>query len=256
MYKNGWSSRQTSVSRATQPNVSVARTLLKAVAATALFAAVHSVLASEVVKDIAASLVGRRRRDTFYRAGYNAQALGATVWLFFFIRSLPDRNVYEVRGTPAYLMRAGQAGSIAALAYSVYSVGILNFIGIPQLVRGSLARKPGPQTIEAQGPARWEDGTLLITGPFRIQRHPTNFWPIGVLWLQPRMSHAGLAFSIVGSVYLLAGSYHQDGRLRRAYGEQYETYRRETPLFLPRPKAATVLFRRAPVQSRSEPDTR
>ena len=197
------------------------RTALQAAAATVCFAAVHSLLASEGAKRVAAGAMGPRR----YRQTYNGQALATSVGLYLWLRRLPnDDVVYHVQGPAAYAMRAGQAAAAVQLARCLSSVGVLNFLGW----------NSEGQSVEAQGPARRHDGSLVVVGPFRTQRHPTNFWPVVLLWLQPRMRWSGLAFSAVASLYLYLGSIHQDRRLSRLYGEEYECYRASgVPLFFP-----------------------
>ena len=199
-------------------------TLLRSVAATIVFAGIHSLLASNAAKRVAFRLMGVENRRR-YRAAYNAHAVATSLGLNLWIRRLPnDELVYQVRGLASYAMRAGQVAAGVQLARAVYAVGILNFLG----------SGPEGESIEAQGPARRENGTLIVTGPFKTQRHPTNFWPIFILWLQPRMTYAGFAFSVVASLYLYVGSIHQDHRLRRAYGDAYAKYRAAgVPFFFP-----------------------
>ena len=200
------------------------RTALHSAAATVLFAAVHSLLASDRAKRIAAEAMGTASRKR-YRQAYNAQALATSVGLYLWLRLLPNDNVvYQIQGPAAYGMRVGQAAAAVQLARCLSAVGVRNFLG----------SNSQDQSIEAQGPARRHDGTLVVVGPFQTQRHPTNFWPVVLLWLQPRMKWSGLAFSVVASLYLYLGSLHQDHRLRRAYGDEYERYRASgVPLFLP-----------------------
>ena len=212
MYENTSPHRHTTVRALTT-------TLLRAAGATAAFALVHSLLASEAAKKRAAKLMA----TPSYRAVYNAQAVATTAGLFLWLRRIgPDRLIYEMQGPAAWAMRAGQAVALLRLAACIRAVGVLNFLGFDT-----------SRTIEAQGPARHPGGALIITGPFERHRHPTNFWPVVLLWLQPRMTHAGLGFSIVATVYLYAGSHHQEVRLRRTYGESYERYRAAVPFFVP-----------------------
>ena len=200
------------------------KVLLQSVAATVLFAGIHSLLASDAAKRVVARNNTPRKTD-LYRLTYNAQALATSVGLFLWLRQLPNHAlVYRVEGPAAYAMRAGQVAAALQLARCITAVGVLNFLGF-----GAHG-----QRIEAQGPARREDGTLMVVGPFRSQRHPTNFWTVVLLWLQPRMTWAGLGFSVAASLYLYVGSVHQDRRLRRSYGESYEQYRTAgVPLFFP-----------------------
>ena len=45
-----------------------------------------------------------------------------------------------------------------------------------------------------------------------------------LLWLAPRMTANLAAFSAVTTLYLLAGSHHEEARLREAYGEAFAAY--------------------------------
>jgi methanethiol S-methyltransferase len=227
--------RHTCVTMRSAPNFSMARTGMAAATATFVFASLHSLLASARAKDAVGALLGPKRRDLYFRAVYNALAVGATAYLVTRLRRLPDGVVYEVRGSAALIMRALQAVSLIALADCLRSVGVLNFLGIRQLGGTVSSRNVGPQRVEAQGPALDREGRVIITGPFRLHRHPANFWPAAILWFQPRMTHVGAAFTTACTLYMIAGSYHQDIRLRRAYGREYARYRAAgVPLFIPR----------------------
>jgi protein-S-isoprenylcysteine O-methyltransferase Ste14 len=194
--------------------------MLRAIGATVLFAAVHSLLASEGVKRNVAKRIAPRS----YRAAYNAQAVATTVALFLWLRrTAPDRTAYEIKGPTAWAMRGGQIAALLSLIGCIRAVGLTNFLGLD---RGRLV-------LEAQGPARDDSGALIITGPFKRHRHPTNFWPIVLLWLQPHMTHARLGFSIAASVYLYVGSLHQDARLRDTYDDVYARYCATVPFFFP-----------------------
>ena len=220
MYENTPPRRQITVQTLTV-------TLLRAAGATAAFALVHSLLASEAAKRRAAKLIAPRS----YRAVYNAQAIATTAALFLWLRRIsPDECVYDIQGPAAWSMRAGQAVALLRLAACIRAVGVLNFLGFDT-----------SRTIEAQGPARDRSGALIVTGPFERHRHPTNFWPVVLLWLEPSMSRAGLGFSIIATVYLYVGSHHQEARLRRTYGDAYERYRAAVPFFIPNFTNSTIL---------------
>ena len=73
-----------------------------------------------------------------------------------------------------------------------------------------------------------------MDGPFRYTRHPLNLAPLPVLWLNPVMTANLAVFNLAATVYFVAGSWHEEQRLRAAYGDAYEEYRRSgVPFYLP-----------------------
>ena len=208
--------------------------VLRAVAATVAFALVHSALASRPVKAAVRRLAGERNRNGWYRAFYNAQAVLTLSALAAYLRRIPSRPLYEVRSPLAHLLHAGQLGGLAYAALAIRQVGVGQMAGVRSVLAwsGGAAVPPEP---EAQGPALGPDGRLHTGGPFAWSRHPLNFAPLPVLWLAPRMTVNLAAFNAVATLYLVAGSWHEEMRLRAAYGTAYEAYREsDVPFYWPR----------------------
>src|SRR4051812_5328200 len=88
------------------------RNTIKVAAATAAFGLVHSALASRRAKRAAARTFGERNRNGLYRVFYLAQSVVTFGMLAAYIRTLPNRELYRVRGPAAWLMHAGQVGAI------------------------------------------------------------------------------------------------------------------------------------------------
>ena len=209
---------------------------LRVAAATAAFALVHSALATRGVKAAARRALGPRAADGWYRPLYNAQALATFAALAAYTLRQPRRELYAVRGAAAGLMRAGQLAAAAYAGWAVASVGVAEFAGVPGFAawsRGAAALPPSP---EAQGPGVDDTGRLRAGGPFALSRHPLNVAFGLVLWLQPRVTSAFAALAAVSTVYLVAGSHHEEARLAARLGAVYDAYRRGgTPFFLPAP---------------------
>ncbi len=206
------------------------RTMLKMALATVAFAAIHSALATRKTKDVAARLVGERRRDAGYRVFFVAQATLGFAALAAYGACLPRRTLYRVRGPGAWLLRLGQAIGAFQLLAGLREVGFMRWSGLRNLLAGRRGRTI-PQGPAAQGPEMAEDNRLTTGGPFRHSRHPLNFSGIPALWLTPHLTSRRLAFNLVGTAYLFAGSLHEEARLRSAYGHAYSRYTKEVPFF-------------------------
>jgi protein-S-isoprenylcysteine O-methyltransferase Ste14 len=191
----------------------------KVALASALFSVVHTIVASDRAKS-----KWPFPRET-YRVFYNAQAIVTFGALTAYIAAQPKETIYRARGPAALLLRIGQWSGVAFAVAAARETGIAKLAGF----------EPPPPA--AQGPELGEDGALHADGPFRLVRHPLNLAPLAPFWLTPHMTTRRLAFNVVATAYLVIGSLHEEKRLLRQYGEQYERYRRSgVPFYLPRVK--------------------
>ncbi|MGV3531465.1 MAG: methyltransferase family protein [Chthoniobacteraceae bacterium] len=206
---------------------------LATVALAVVYALVHSGLASLPAKQAFERIAGTRARNGLYRPFFIVQAVVTTVAAVLVFRRLPDRDLYRAPWPWSGLLRLVQVASLALLGSAVKVVGFRRLTGLAQIcpfLRGEHpAREP-----EAQGPPRARDGQPDARGPFRFIRHPDNLPIITLLWSFPRMTANRAIIALISSVYAVLGSWHEDARLRRAYGASFDRYARTTPLFIPR----------------------
>lgn len=203
--------------------------------ATIVFAVFHSALATRRAKRIAAEVVGERQRDAGYRLFFVGQSAVTLALLIAYARRLPARTLYQVHGATALALRAGQVAGLVHLVASARQVGISRLAGLENVRAWRQGRHipPGPF---AQGPEIEPDGRLGVGGFFRWSRHPLNFSAIPIFWLTPRMTTRRLAFNLISTLYFIAGSKHEEVRLRDAYGQAYLDYcKSAVPFYWPRP---------------------
>ena len=198
-----------------------------------LLAIMHSVLASRQAKDAVRAVAGARYRNGLYRIGFVIQSLITVTWATIWFLRLPDRELYHVRSPWSWLLRAVQLASLALLASGVQVIGLLNFLGIPQLRAFLAGGTPNPEP-EAQGPPLAADGSVMRAGGFRYTRHPDNLPVLGILLLWPRMTVNRATLGGLMSLYAVLGSIHEEYRLRAAYGMAYRNYQATVPFFIPR----------------------
>ena len=209
---------------------------LKTAAATALYAVVHSLFASQSVKRGVTALCGARNRNALYRSFYLLQSAGTILILVGYIRRQPRMFIVNARGLASVPFRLVQVAGVSWAVAAAYEVGFREILGIRpllSLIRGDQSISPEP---EAQGPA--SEGTAMrVRGPFRLSRHPLNFAPLPILWFNPRLSTNLLAYNLVSTVYLVLGSRNEERRLEVRYGQPYRNYQQSAvPFFLPGPR--------------------
>jgi protein-S-isoprenylcysteine O-methyltransferase Ste14 len=198
----------------------------------ALWALVHSVLASKQVKDLIRRIAGSRYRDGLYRFIFNAQSVVSLLWAARRFSRLPDKDLYHARPPWSWLFRASQVASLGVLLSGVRVMGILRFAGLTplrDLLTGSDVR-PAP---EAQGPPSGSDDEMVRSGAFRFSRHPGNLGALGFFMFLPRMTANRTVLIVLVALYVVLGSMHEEYRLRAAHGAAYERYRRVVPFLLP-----------------------
>ena len=198
----------------------------------ALWALVHSVLASKQVKDLIRRVAGSRYRDGLYRFIFNAQSVVSLLWAARRFSRLPDKDLYHARPPWSWLFRASQVASLGVLLSGVRVMGILRFAGLTplrDLLTGSDVR-PAP---EAQGPPSGSDDEMVRAGAFRFSRHPGNLGALGFFLFLPRMTANRAVLVALVALYVVLGSMHEEYRLRAAYTAAYERYRRVVPFLVP-----------------------
>jgi protein-S-isoprenylcysteine O-methyltransferase Ste14 len=186
-----------------------------AAASAGLYAALHSLLASDEAQAIARRVFGPAT-DRWYRLAYNALAVGLLVAHDRLLARLPRQTVYALPPpwrTLAWLVQlAGFAGLVACLRLT----DAATFLGLRQAGLLPPYRRP-----------------LVEHGPYGRVRHPTYWCMLGMLWGKSSMTRVELVANLVFTLYLGIGSFFEERRLVREFGPAYLAYRRRVPRLLP-----------------------
>ncbi len=181
----------------------------------ALWGFVHSVFASDGVKDWFAKVLGESI-FRFYRLAYNLFSVISilpSLWLWLV---LPDVPVYQIPTPWVYLTTVGQSLAAVTLVIGVYQTDAFSFIGLRQLFA------------ETQKVERFVTGGL-----YHWVRHPLYTAGLIFMWLIPVVSRNTLIFMICASLYLIIGAHYEERKLMRQFGSAYAAYKSSTPMLVP-----------------------
>jgi protein-S-isoprenylcysteine O-methyltransferase Ste14 len=71
-------------------------------------------------------------------------------------------------------------------------------------------------------------------GPYAYCRHPMYLFLLIALWMGSVMTYGRLEFALLGSTYLIIGTFFEERNLREELGEVYNLYRENVPMWIPR----------------------
>lgn len=185
--------------------------------AVALWAAVHSWLASTNMKELARKRLGVGAVRA-YRLAYNAFSVLTLAPIGLLMRAVPDRLLYRVEAPWSLLLLGGQAISVFLLMLAFLQTDTLHFAGISQLL------------------GRRTSSLLVTTGFYRVVRHPLYLFGLLILWLTPFMTMGQLTVYAVLTIYLYVGAIFEERRLLQEFGAAYDEYRSRTPMIIPGPR--------------------
>jgi methanethiol S-methyltransferase len=180
--------------------------------ALAIWGVVHSFLASHMAKDLFRLKVGS---TDFYRLAYNVFSGISFLPILYLMATLPNQMLYEVPSPWNLVMFGGQLLSVALLLVAFLQTDALSFIGLRQLFE------------------KEKSGTLVIHGLYKMVRHPLYTFSLLFIWLTPSVSQNSLTVYIGATLYILIGTYFEERKLLREFGEAYETYKKSTPMLIP-----------------------
>jgi protein-S-isoprenylcysteine O-methyltransferase Ste14 len=183
----------------------------------AIWATIHSLLASQAVKQRVREHFGPES-DRWYRVFFVVMA-GLTLWpIVPLLMFLPDRDLYAVRAPWRWLLHAEQAAAAAGIAGAVAQVGFSRFVGLAQL----------------QGER--ESERLETTRFYGCVRHPMTLSSLLLIWLSPTMTLTKMTVFGMATLYFLIGTRLEERKMSAKFGDVYRAYREEVPRLIPRPR--------------------
>ena len=187
-----------------------------------LYGALHSLLASLLIKRGAVRVWGERAYHRAYRLFYSILGAVTLLPVLALLTFLPDQLLYTIPAPWLWLALALQGVALVGMVVGILQTGALSFIGIQQWMAPDAPLQ------------RFGEEKLVVTGLYRWVRHPLYTCILAALWLIPVMTWNWLALCIGCTVYMLVGAYFfEEPKLIEQFGAAYLAYRRETPMIIP-----------------------
>ena len=186
--------------------------IVKIVLAWAVFAAFHSLTVSEGYERLARRIMGERSFDARHRLLFTAYSAAATAATLLYVHSHPDAPLYRIEGWARIALHAVQVSGAALLLWTPWD--LLEFVGL---------RRPQRKR--------------LFTGKaYGFVRHPIYLGCSILLAFHPVQTRNSLASTAAIVAYLYLGTFLEERRMERTFGEAYREYRKRVPRFLPLPR--------------------
>ena len=156
----------------------------------------------------------------FVRIAYVIVA-GVTLALLLLAWRPVSGVLWHATGALAWVLSALYVGSLASLVYITTRFDYAEFLGLRGL-KGRFTGRPLGR------PA------LSVEGPYGYCRHPMYLAMLAAFWVGPVMTCGRLEFVALSTLYLLVGLRLEEGNLRQELGPEYDAYRANVPMLVPR----------------------
>jgi methanethiol S-methyltransferase len=188
----------------------------------AIFGYIHSLLASNKLKRIAAEKFGNLM--AFYRLVYNFLSF-ISLYILWIILPRPDLLIYDLPNPWDIIILVPQILSLAGIIWTAGYFSLWEFTGISQIIRW-LHDDYDINDLD-------EKLSFRTDGPYGYSRHPVYFFVITFLLFRPTMNLFYLTFFISVALYFYIGSFYEERKLTAKFGEEYRKYREKVPRIFP-----------------------
>jgi len=197
---------------------------LKVILAWGAFALFHSLTVSERYERWARGFLGDKRFRAYHRLLFTLYSAAATAAVLLYVGSLPDAPLYSIDGVFRYALHALQLCGAALLLWTPWD--LKEFVGLRQWER---YRK-------GEGQATGRNERLFTGKGYGLVRHPLYLGCSALLAFHPVQTRNSAATAAAVIAYFYIGTFFEERRLVRTFGEEYRAYQRRVPRFLPLPR--------------------
>jgi methanethiol S-methyltransferase len=193
-----------------------------------LWCTFHSALISVTVTEYMKRMLGNGFR--FYRLFYSAVSIATLIPLAWYSHTIREAPVFRWEGPLAIVQVLLLAAGVYLFVAGGRNYSWAQLLGIAQIRAG-----------RADGSASGGD-SFVVSGIHRVVRHPWYLGGILIVWAQ-ELSLPTILVNAVIVGYFVIGSFLEERKLVREFGERYREYQRTVPMLFPwRWLKAKILF--------------
>lgn len=165
--------------------------------------------------------MGESRFLAYHRLLFTLYSAAATAAVLLYVRSLPDIPLYRIDGWVSFLFRGMQVLGAVLLLWTPWD--LKEFVGLRQWER----HRKGEEEAQSRN-------ERLFTGKgYGLVRHPLYLGCSLLLAFHPVQTRNSAATAAAVIAYFYIGTFFEERRLTRKFGEAYREYQRRVPRFLP-----------------------
>ena len=165
--------------------------------------------------------MGERSFAAKHRLLFTVYSAAAFFLLVLVLQAVPDRPLYHLEGTIRLLFHAAQIGGAALLFFTPWD--LKEFVGITPWLRSK----------KGEPPESGRNDRLFTHKAYGIVRHPLYLGISVILAFHPVQTRNSFVSAAMVILYFYVGTFFEERRMVRKFGEEYRNYQRRIPRFLP-----------------------
>jgi protein-S-isoprenylcysteine O-methyltransferase Ste14 len=190
----------------------------------AAFAAFHSLTVSEGYERRVRRALGENAFAGYHRLLFTAYSAVATAAALLYTHSLPDAPLYRISGLSRWVFHSAQALGVALLFWTPWD--LKEFVGFRQWERFRKGEEAGGG----------RNDRLFTGAGYGLVRHPLYLGCSLILAFHPVQTRNSFASAAAIVAYFYIGTFFEERRMVRKFGEAYREYQRRVPRFFPLPR--------------------
>jgi len=177
--------------------------------------AIHSILSRHVVKEFMKNLVG----EDFVKP-VSVIIMGISQCFMIYYWQPLNGIVWQTEGTTYWILTAIYLSGFGVVFLASLILNYMEVLGVARILRRIKGQPEKPSK-------------LILKGPYKYCRHPVYIGVLIALWVGPVMSYGRLEFAILGTIYVLLGTWLEEKTAQLEMGDVYKKYQKQVPMWIP-----------------------